>query len=298
MDRLSAMRVFAVVADKGGFAPAAKHLGISPPAVTRAIAGLEARLGTALFKRTTRVVRLTEAGAQFHADCKRILSDVEEAETAASGAHANLRGTVAVTAPAMFGRRFVAPIVIDFLARHANVAVHTFLADRVVDLIEEGMDVAVRIAHLPDSSLTAIRVGSMRRIVCAAPAYVARHGTPRDPSDLTRFEVIDFASAPQQQWAFRANGRPRIVRPPARLVVNAAEVAVAAAVAGRGLARVLSYQAEREVRSGALKIVLEDFEPPAIPVHVVHAEGRRVAARVRTFIDFAVERLRRESWLS
>jgi DNA-binding transcriptional LysR family regulator len=298
MDRLRAMIAFVAVAEAEGFAAAAKRVGMSPPAITRAVAALEEHLGTRLFKRTTRVVRLSQAGVRFLADCKRILAEIEEAEASAAGAHAAPHGSVAMTAPAMFGRLFVAPLVTDFLAQHPQMRVSLLLVDRVVDLIEEGLDVAVRIAHLPDSSLTAIRVGSMRRVLCAAPAYLAQHGVPKEPGDLADLEAIYFSFAQQQQWTFRVNGRPRVVRPPAHLVANTAEVAVTAAVAGRGIARLLSYQVEREVRSGALQIVLREFEPPPIPVHVVHAEGRRAPARTRAFVDFAVGRLRAENWLT
>jgi len=299
MDRLRAMQAFVAVAEEAGFAPAGKRLGMSPPAVTRAVAALEEHLGARLFRRTTRLVRLTEAGTRFLVDCKRILEELAEAEASAAGAHTKPQGRIAVTAPAMFGRMFVAPIAFDFLARHPQTSLRTLLVDRVVDLIEEGFDVAVRIAHLPDSSLTAIRVGSMRHVLCAAPAYLAERGVPKEPDDLLRMEAIEFSfSAPQRQWAFPVSGRSRIVRPPARLFANSAEVAVAAAVAGRGIARLLAYQVEQEVRSGALEILLTDYEPPPIPVHVVHVEGRRAAAGVRAFVDLAVTRLRAETWLS
>jgi DNA-binding transcriptional LysR family regulator len=292
------MTAFVAVAEAEGFAVAAKRAGMSPPAITRAVAALEEHLGTRLFKRTTRVVRLSEAGVRFLADCKRILAEVEEAEASAAGAHTAPHGSVAVTAPAMFGRLFVAPVVTDFLAQHPQMTVSLLLVDRVVDLIEEGLDVAVRIAHLPDSSLTAVRVGSMRRVVCAAPAYLAHHGVPREPVDLAHLEAIHFPLAEQRQWTFRVNGRPRAVRPRARFIANTAEVAVTAAIAGRGVARLLSYQVEREVRSGTLRIVLPEFEPPPLPVHVVHAEGRRAPVRVRAFVDYAVGRLRAENWLT
>jgi DNA-binding transcriptional LysR family regulator len=170
MDRFRGIEVLIAVAEEGGFAPAAKRLGMSPPAVTRAVAALEEHLGVRLFRRTTRMVRLTEAGARFLADGRRILEELAEAETSAAGAHTALRGQVSVTAPSMFGRLYVAPIAIDFLARHRDVTLRTLLVDRVVDLLEEGLDVAVRIAHLPDSSLTAIQVGAMRHVVCAAPS--------------------------------------------------------------------------------------------------------------------------------
>lgn len=291
MDQLKAMRVFAVVAEAEGFAPAAKRLGMSPPAVTRAVAALEREAGTPLLKRTTRVVRLTEAGAALLADCRRILADVDEALTAAAGVQIEPRGALSVTAPAMFGRLHVAPIVLEFLDRHPETAVRTLLVDRVVDLLEEGIDTAVRIAHLPDSSLRAVRVGSVRRVVCAAPEYLARSGVPRRPGDLAAMETVYFGGA--AQWRFKdANGRVRAVKPPSRLTVNTAELAVAAAVAGRGLARLFSYQVAAELAAGRLELVLEDWEPEPFPVHLVHAEGRRVSARLRAFIDLAVERLR------
>jgi len=299
MDRLRAMRAFVLVAEEEGFAPAALRLGMSAPAVTRAVAGLEGHLGTRLFKRTTRVVRLTEAGARYFTDCKRILGEVDEAEASATGAHSEPRGLIGVTAPSMFGRMFVAPLLIDFLALHPQIKARTLLVDRVVDLIEEGLDVAIRIAHLPDSSLSAIRVGSVRRVVCAAPAYLAEHGSPNTPADLMRMEAIDFSfAAQQQQWSFPMGGKTKIVKPPVRLIVNTAEVAIAAAVAGRGVARLLSYQVGPELRSGALLIVLADFEPPPVPIHIAHVEGRHAARRIRAFVDYAVRRLRAERSLA
>jgi DNA-binding transcriptional LysR family regulator len=260
--------------------------------VTRAVAALEERLGARLLHRTTRVVRLTEAGTRFLADCKRILGEIDEAEAAAAGSHAEPRGQLVVTAPLMFGRLHVAPVVLDFMERHPQVAVRLLLLDRVTDLVEEGIDAAVRIGKLPDSSLTAIRVGSMRRIVCASPRYLRLHGTPRSPSDLAGHDVIAFANAPLGEWSFGAEGSRQVVEPRARLEVNSAEVAVAAAAAGHGITRVLYYQAARELRGGHLKILLAEHEPPPGPIHIVHAEGRRVAARVRAFVDFAAQRLR------
>lgn len=299
MDRLDAMRVFVAVADRAGFAAAARGLGLSAPAATRAIAALERRVGTRLMQRTTRRLRLTEAGQRYLADCKRILGEIDEAEASAAGAHAEPRGPLGITAPAMFGRLFVAPLVISFAERHPQVAARLFLADRLVDLIDEGYDVAVRIAHLADSALTAVRVGSVRRVICASPTYLAQHGTPRTPADLQRFDAIAFAPiGPAQEWSFRVGQRTQTIRPPARLVANTAEVAVAAAVAGRGLTSVLSYQVGPELRAGKLKLVLADHELPPVPVQVVHHEGRRASARVRAFVDLAVERLRAEKALN
>ncbi len=295
MDRLEAMRAFVAVAEAGGFAAAARRLSLSPPAVTRAVAALEARIGAVLLRRTTRVVRLTDAGAHYLADCKRLLAAIEDAEATAAGAHGALRGALGVTAPAMFGRLFVAPIVLDFLARHPGVAARALLVDRVVDLVDEGLDVAVRIARLPDSSLRAARVGAVRVVVCASPAYLAARGRPRAPAELARHDRVALAPLGRAEaWAFgRGSGRVAVA-PPTPLVVNTAEAAVAAALAGRGLARLLSYQVDAELRAGRLAIVLAEFEPKPVPVHVVSAEGRAANARARAFIDLAVERLRAE----
>ena len=290
------MRVFVEVAGAQGFAPAARHLGMSPPAVTRAIAALEERIGTRLLHRTTRIVRLTDAGRRFLLDCKRILGEIEDAEASAAGAHAEPRGSLTVTAPTMFGRMFVAPVLLDFLIRHPGVTAHAHFVDRVVDLIDEGVDVAIRIAHLPDSSLHALSVGSVRRVVCASPGYLRRRGTPRTPSDLARFEAIAFSlTASADDWTF-ASGEA--VRPPTRLTVNSNDVAIAGAIAGRGLARVLSYQIAPSLRAGKLRVVLRDYEPPPLPISVVHAEGPRAAARVRAFIDFVVAKLRADRSLN
>ncbi|MEQ8815365.1 MAG: LysR family transcriptional regulator [Thalassobaculum sp.] len=296
MDRLDGMRVFVAVAESGGFAPAARSLRVSPPAVTRAVAALEERIGARLLHRTTRTVRLTEAGVRFLADAKRILAELDEAEATAAGAHADPRGLVTVTAPLLFGKMHVAPVVLDFLARYPEVSARTLFADRVVDLLDEGVDVAVRIAVLPDSTLSAVRVGHVRRVVCASPGFLARHGTPETPRDLEGLDCIGFQSgATPAPWVFPARaggGGGETVRPPMRLLVNNADVAVEAAIAGRGITRVLSYQAAEAVRDGRLVVLLPAFEPPPIPVQIVHLEGRRAAARVRAFVDFAAERLR------
>ncbi len=289
------MRVFVAVAEAGGFASAARSLRASPPAVTRAVAALEDRIGARLLHRTTRTVRLTEAGARFLADARRILAELDEAEATAAGAHAEPRGQLAVTAPLLFGKMHVAPVVLDFLARHPAVSARTLFVDRVVDLMDEGIDVAVRIAVLPDSTLSAIRVGHVRRVVCAAPGYLARNGVPAVPRDLERFDCIGFQSgAAPAPWVFPAasGDGSETVRPPMRLLVNNADVAVEAAIAGRGITRVLSYQAAEAVRDGRLAVLLADREPPPVPVQLVHLEGRRAAARVRAFVDFATERLR------
>ena len=304
MDRLETMRVFVAVAEERGFAPAARRLAMSPPAVTRAIAALERRVGARLLQRTTRVVRLTEAGARFFADCKRILDDVETAENAAAENQSEPRGELVVTAPLVFGRMFVAPIVLEFLAREAQVSARTLLVDHVVDLVEGGIDVAVRIAHLPDSSLTAIKVGTVRRLVCASPEYLAARGTPETPADLASHDAIVFSSsgAAQTEWQFGTPGsRSRALQSVAlrsRFAVNNADAAIAAAVAGAGLTRVLSYQIGPQVQAGSLQIVLEKHAVPAIPVSVVFPAGRRGTAKVRGFVELAVERLKKARWLA
>ncbi len=288
------MRVFVTVAGDGGFAAAARRLGLSPPAVTRAVAALETRIGTRLLHRTTRVVRLTEAGERFLSDCRRILAEVEDAEAAAAGSHRELRGGLGVTASAMFGRLHVAPLVLDFLRRHPGVEIRTLFVDRVVSLLEEDMDVAVRIGHLPDSSLAAIRVGAVRRLVCAAPAYLAARGAPATPADLTAHDVVAFSGlAPPREWTFPAGTSGLSVPVAPRFTTNLPEVAIAAARDGRGLTMLLSYMVHAELEAGALVPVLGVWEPPPLPVHVVHGAGRQAAARVRAFVDHAVAGLRR-----
>ena len=287
------MQVFVAVGEEQGFAAAARRLGMSPPAVTRAISGLEQELGVKLLQRTTRIVRLTEPGTRYLLDCKRLLAEIEDAEEALSGAEGELRGQLAVTASVMFGRLFVAPILLDFLARHPKVTGRAVLVDRVLDLIEERLDVGVRIARLADASFTAIRIGSVREVVVAAPSYLKKHGTPRTPRDLADCAAISFSgdrAAPP--WSFEVGKQTVSVRPNSRLFVNASEVTIQAAINGAGVTRSLSYMVASEVKAGRLKIILSEFEPEPIPIHVIHREGRHAAARVRAFVDFVVARLR------
>jgi len=301
VDRFEAMRTFVAVADARGFAPAARQLGLSPPAVSRAIVALEEHVGAQLLRRTTRSVALTEIGERFLADCKRILSELAEAEAVASGAHAAPQGQLAITAPQMFGRLHVAPVLLDFLALHPQVSARTHFVDHIVHLFEEGFDVAVRIAHLPDSGLVAVPVGHVRRVIVASPGYLAERGVPHSAADLAQHDGVGFAISGGviAPWALYPPGRKNkadreIGQPRMQLSANMGEVGIAAALAGRGLARALSYQVAQHLASGALRVVLADHEPPPIPVQVVYADGRRAAAKVRAFVDFAVERLRRE----
>ncbi len=295
MDKLRTMSVFVSVAEEAGFAPAARRLNISPPSVTRAVSELEARLGCRLLHRTTRSVRLTEAGQRYLGDCRRILSEIEEAERHAGGVHAAPRGRVSVTASVMFGRVVMLPLLLDLLDSYPDISVSTLFVDRVVHLIDEGIDVAVRIAELPDSSLTAIRVGSVRRVLCASPGYLATRGRPRGPRDLSEHEIVHFATmTPSGEWAFAKDGKTQTVKLESRLRVNTADAAIAAALAGRGITRVLSYMIAPQVAQGTLEVLLQDQEPPPVPVHVVHKEAGQTSARVRAVVDQLVERLRKD----
>lgn len=293
MDRLQAMTVFRRVAEEGSFAGAGRALDLSPAAVTRAVAGLEAHLGARLLTRTTRRVRLTEAGQGYLADCRRILAEIEEAEAAAGGAHRSARGELAITAPTEFGRRHLGPALLPFLDRYPEVAVRLLLVDRVVDLIEEGVDIGLRIGGLSASSLIALRLGEVRRVVVGSPAYLAAHGVPEQPEDLAAHRLLAPTSLmAAESWRFVVEGRPRVVPVRSRLATSQPGVAIDAAVAGFGLTRVPIYQVAEELRLGRLEIVLGAFEEPPLPVSLVTLEGRRAAAKVRAFLDHMTPRLR------
>ena len=293
MDRLHLITVFVAVVDTNGFAGAARKLGVSPPAVTRAISELEASLGVRLLTRTTRVVRVTEAGARYVEDCRRILAELAEADASVAGLHGAPRGRLTLTAPALFGTRVVTPIVTEYLQRYPEVSASCWFIDRIVNLMEEGVDIAVRIGELPDSSMQAARVGQVRRLICAAPAYLAAHGTPRTPDELAAHSVVSAGSiAPAPAWRLVREGETRIVKPEPRLTVTTNDAAVVAAVGGFGLTRLLSYQVADELRDGRLQTVLDDWEPAAWPVHLVHREGRHASRKARAFLDLAIERLR------
>jgi DNA-binding transcriptional LysR family regulator len=293
MDRFQSLQVFVKVAERGGFAAAARALAISPPAVTRAVAALEDRIGTRLLIRTTRSLRLTESGERFLEDSRRILMDLEEAEESAIGAHAAPRGELRVTAPVLFGRNFVGPILGDFLDCFPLVSAQTLFVDRIVNLMDEGLDVAIRIGDLPDSSLSAVRVGSVRRVAFAAPGYLSRHGTPRHPKDLVHHRLIlALATGGSSEWRFQEQGTPLTVKLNARLRMNTNDAVIDLVARGWGLSRLLSYQIAPYLAAARLETVLVDYEPPPLPIHVVHQEGRRTSAKLRAFVDFMVERLR------
>ena len=293
MDRFLTMSLFVGVAEEGGFAAAARRFNTSPPSVTRAVSELETRLGARLFHRTTRSVRLTEAGQRYLADCRRILSEVEDADRHAAGSHAAPHGMVSVSASVLYGRMVVTPILFDLLDRFPHISISTVFVDRVVHLLDEGIDIAVRIAELPDSALSAIRVGAVRRVLCASPEYLANHGRPCMPADLEDHETVYFGHlSPGGEWTFEGGGDQYRFRPHARFRVNNADSAIAAAAAGRGIARVLSYQIEPQLQAGLVETILEDFEPPIVPIHVLHKEPGQTSARVRAVVDFLVDGLR------
>ncbi len=292
MDRFQEMQVFLVVAEEQGFAAAARRLNMSPPSVTRAVAALEERIGTLLLARTTRSVHITEAGQRYVEDCRRILAELEEAEESAAGSHAIARGQLTLTAPVLFGELFVTPVLVDYLEQHPAVSIKALLVDRVVSMVDEGIDVAVRIGNLPDSGLHTVKVGEVRRVVCASPAYLNQHGRPQHPDQLSEARVVEAASSSLvSDWRFAGPEGPLSVRPEPRLIVTANQAAINAACLGWGLTRVLSYQVAGKVAAGELEIVLEHFELPPLPIHVVYQGGRKVPAKVRTFVDFCAERL-------
>ncbi|WP_209506794.1 MULTISPECIES: LysR family transcriptional regulator [unclassified Ruegeria] len=298
MDKFRALLVFSKVADLGGFAAAARNLNMSPPAVTRTISMLERDLGIRLFVRTTRSVMLTESGRRFLEDAKRILVDLEQAENAAVGTYSEPKGLLNLTSSVLFGKLFITPILADFLERYPKIEAQTLYVDRVVNLIDEGVDVGVRIGPLADSSLMAVRCGSVRQVVFAAPEYLERAGEPERPEDLNGHVLINSQPlSPSGQWQFDQLGKPKLVRVHPRVSMNTNDAVIEMALRGQGLARLLSYQIAPYLADGRLSAVLSDFEPAPAPVHIVHHEGRMVSAKVRAFVEFAASRLKREAAL-
>jgi DNA-binding transcriptional LysR family regulator len=290
MDRIDAMQAFVAVAELEGFAPAARKLGLSPSGVTRLIAALEERLGARLLQRTTRSVALTDAGARYLVRARRILADLEEAEASIQAERTRPSGRLVVSAPIGFGRLHVSPVMSEYLKRYAEVSGELRLADRMVNLVEDGVDLAVRIGHLADSSLVARHVGEMRRVVVASPGYLKAHGEPKTPEAIASHQTIQFGgAAASPDWRFVRDGRDVRVTPVPRLTTNSADAAIQYAVRGGGLTRVLAYQAADAIKAGRLKILLAKFEPPSLPIHVVYPTSRLLSAKVRAFIDLVVE---------
>lgn len=290
MDRLDAMQAFVAVADLRGFAPAARKLGLSPSAVTRLVAALEERLGARLLQRTTRSVALTDAGTRYLERARRILADVEEAESSAEGERSSPRGRLVISAPVGFGRLHVGPLVSAYLQRHREVSCDLRLSDRIINLVEEGVDAAVRIGHLPDSTLVARQVGRMRRIVVASKAYLKARGKPGTPADLAMHDTVQFGAATAAaEWRFVADGREVRIASAPRFSTNSADAAIQYAEQDGGLTRVLAYQAAAAIRRGTLEVVLQEFEEPALPIHVVYPTSRLLSAKVRAFVDLVAE---------
>lgn len=299
MDKLHTIQIFIEVANLKKFSAAADKLGLSAPVVTRSIAELEGRLGARLINRTTRHVRLTEAGTRFLQDAQRIVEDLEDAEAAVKGVYTKPSGTLSVTAPVLFGEKHIMPIVTEYLAHNSGVSVKTMFYDRITSLVEEEFDVAIRIGHLKDSGLYAMPVGEVKRIVCGSPIYFEKYGTPSVPADLLNHSIIYTVSAGKiNQWSFNYNGKKEIVKLKPRLHCNQIGSALKAAVLGYGITSLLSYQVAEYIENGQLQYILTNYEEAPLPVNVVHLEGRRVNAKTHSFIDLAVKRLRANPFIN
>ena len=295
MDRFEAMSMLLSAVDRGSLSAASRELRVPLPTLSRKISDLEARLGTRLLTRTTRKLSLTDAGAAYVGAARRILEQVEDAERTAAGEFTTPRGELVLTAPILFGRLHVLPLVIEFLALYPDIDVRLMLSDRNVDLIDDHVDMAVRIGELPDSAMIATRVGAMRTVICASPALLAGHGTPMGIADLAGLPCVSFdmfGAAPT--WLLRAQGAkiPIGIAIRVRLSVSTAEAAIEAAEAGVGATRVLHYQAADALARGTLAIILAEAEPAPLPVHIVHPGRGMLPLKTRSFLDFAVPRLR------
>ena len=296
MDRIDAMKVFVATLDEGSLAGASRRLGRSPAAVSRAIALLEAHVGAPLLHRTTRSIRMSEAGKHYALACRRVLADLEDAIVVATGEKSQPRGTLNLTAPLLSGEAMLRPIVDAFLDVHPAVTARLQLADRLVNLIDDGVDVALRMAHLADSSLVAIRLGEVRRLLVASPGYLAQYSPIAEPRDLAKHRLIAYAQFGLDSWSFPpppGGSVPRSVNFTPRLVISTARGALESALDGRGITRVFSYEVAESLRKGALQIVLPDHESPPVPVHLIVPPGRLSVPKVRAFVDFALPRLRR-----
>ena len=298
MDRLQGLEVFIAVAEAESFAGGARKVGLSAPSVTRGVNALEARLGTRLFTRTTRSVRLTEVGQAYLEDARHFLAQMQAADDAAKGAATNPVGQLRITCSNEFGRIYVAPILTEYLDRYPSVSADVLMVDRIANMVEEGFDLAVRIGELPSSGLAAVRVGQVRRIVCGAPGYFEANGMPQTPADLQDHKIVSASPvSPTTEWRF-GHDMQDIVRVKPRLMVSSVATAISVAKRNWGVCRVLSYQVGPDLQSGALQAVLEDFEPAPLPIHLVHVEGRRAPAKIRAFVELAKDRLKATSVLN
>ncbi len=290
MDQLEAMRAFVAVVEAGGFSAASRRLRMPLATISRKVSELEEHLRVKLLTRSPRLVAPTDAGREYFATTRRLLEEMAEAERIASGEFRAPRGELVISAPMGFGRLHLAPLLADFLRAYPDVSLRLTLADRVVNLVEEHVDIAVRIGTLADSNLVALRAGAIRQVVCASPDYLARHGEPAHPGELAGHDCVTFSSLQaSHEWRF-GDGTSHPVR--SRMVVNSAEAAAEVAAGGAGLVQLLCYQAAAAVHAGRLRVVLRAFEPPPLPLHFVHVGGRLAPLKLRAFIDFILPRLR------
>jgi DNA-binding transcriptional LysR family regulator len=289
------MTILLMVVDRGSFSAASRELGMPLATVSRKVSELERHLGTQILVRTTRKLALTDVGATYVASARRILDEVDETERLAAGEFHAPRGELVLTAPVLFGRLHILPIVTEFLAAFPEIDIRLLLSDRNLSLIDDHVDMAVRIGPLPYSSMVATRVGSMRTVVCASPMLLARHGVPKSPEGLSDMPVVSFEfMSAVTEWTFRAKTGKRPIEMPirARLAVTTAEAAVSAAAQGVGVTRVLHYQCADQIREGSLRIILANFEVEPKPVHLLHAGRGALPSKMRLFLDFAADRLR------
>lgn len=292
MDRFRAMQAFVRIVDGGSLSSAARSLDVSLPAMVRTLAALEEHLGTRLLNRTTRRLSLTDAGQQYYERARQILVEVQDAEDSASSARRRPAGTLSLTAPVVYGRVKLLPVLAEYRRRFPEVAVRLLLLDRNVNLIEEGLDLAIRIGMLADSSLVAAELAHVRRVVFASPGYLRRHGTPRHPRELAAHACLSLGViAPGDQWRFRENGRELAVKLRPAFVANNADAVIGMAEAGAGVGCALSYQVEPQLARRRLRLLLEDFAPPALPVSALYPHGRLTAAKVREFLALAAAAL-------
>jgi DNA-binding transcriptional LysR family regulator len=292
MDKLRAMEALVQIVERGSLTAAAEALGTSPPSIVRTLAALERALGARLLNRTTRRIALTDEGRAYYERARRILGDVADVEAAVSMKQGTPRGRLAIGSSVMFGRLFLAPLVSEFLARHPEVRIELLMLDRVVNLVEDGLDASVRIGALADSSLVAIEVGRTRRVVCASPQFHKRHGAAQAPSELARHPCIRFTGLASGEWEFRAGSKSVRVRAEGPIATNQIDAAIDACVRGLGYGMFFCYQVNALVRAGRLRYVLQAYEPEPVPVSLIYPQARLVSARLRAFIDWIVPRLR------
>jgi DNA-binding transcriptional LysR family regulator len=294
MDRFEAMRILLAAVDAGSLSAASRQLQISLPTVSRRVAELEEHLGVRLLLRGTRKLELTDAGRAFIASCRRIVEDVAEAERTAAGEFRLPQGELSISAPTVMGRTHVLPVAVEFLNAYPGINLRVQFTDRKVSLLEEHIDVALRVGPLPDSSLVATRVGMVRQVLCASPAYLERKGTPNEPDDLEKHDCVTYEGVyiQRDKWEFVSKGRTTTIPVSSRMVVNSADAALGAAIGGAGIARVLSYQIGDLVKSRTLVELLEPFEPVPLPANLIYPGQRLVPQKLRAFLDFAVPRLR------